>query len=230
MISTTVKIVAFLAAAWCWTSEAVLYDVACPGVQGELHCPEDSRIFVVAMKHGVESDADCELRDQPAQVSDSDCIHPLMLAWAKNYCDSKQYCRLPKPTPEMFLCEYSPDTFYQVSYECLMVPERGTVHVMYTNFGRNNPHTCTKTPSRYIFCTSDEAEPAVKELCDGKKECTLTATTEDLGEPVNCDDNPFFLTVDYMCMRFTSDLNIPEGNGHSSSWVSYHSVAFTDRT
>lgn len=44
---------------------------------------EDSNIFVMAMKHGVKRDATCELKHQSAQVSDNDCIDPLMVAWVK---------------------------------------------------------------------------------------------------------------------------------------------------
>lgn len=43
--------------------------------------------------------------------------------------------------------------------------DEGTIRIAYANYGRSEKNTCTDTPSKFVFCTSDAAQPAVKELC-----------------------------------------------------------------
>ncbi|XP_056226339.1 rhamnose-binding lectin-like [Seriola aureovittata] len=168
------------------------------------------------MDYGVKSSANCDARDQPATVSEKDCMHTAMAGWAKQLCDSKEHCLLPKLNEKMFVCDYSPDNFLQVTYRCNKITdvdtaiicegesaaiqcEEGALHIMSSNFGRLDANTCSETPSKKTFCTSAVAHQRVKALCNGKEECNLTASAEHLGEPTFCDDNPLYLSVDYIC-------------------------------
>lgn len=65
-------------------------------------------------------------------------------------------------------------------------------------------HTC----SEFLFVLTSCF--ACTPRCNGKKECTLTATTEHFGKPVNCDDNPLYLAVDFLCL---STVGATEGIG-----------------
>ncbi|XP_029378435.1 L-rhamnose-binding lectin CSL3-like [Echeneis naucrates] len=219
MLPQSLKIAAFLAVAWCWTSEARMkYDVACPGERGMLQCPEGYGIEVTRMDYGRKQDANCDARDQPALVSNKNCIHEDMTPWVKNLCHAKEYCMLPMPNSLMFVCDYSPDNFLQTSYICFKLADVASsvtcegnsakiscassnkrIHVLNANFGRTDKYVCTNTPSSHVFCTSERAENTVKALCEAKEECNLPASVEQMGQPVNCDNSPHYLSVDYVC-------------------------------
>ncbi|XP_070786994.1 L-rhamnose-binding lectin CSL3-like [Enoplosus armatus] len=216
MLSTRLTVIAFLAAACCSTSDGN-YDVACPGVNNELKCPEGHVIEVQSIQHGVKSDADCAARSQPAKVSEKNCFHRAMTPWAKLICDNMGRCRLPKPHVLMFVCDYSKDAFIQYTFVCRKKSadvqtavicgeqtadikcEKGVLDIVKASFGRLDEKTCTDTPSKMTFCTSFTADGSVKEMCNGKKLCNLTASPDNLGQPVNCDKHPKYLTVDYVC-------------------------------
>ncbi|XP_039648787.1 L-rhamnose-binding lectin CSL3-like isoform X2 [Perca fluviatilis] len=206
-----------LAATWCWISDGQLYDVACPGVNSQLQCPEEHVIEVLSVQHGAKSSADCTARSQPAVVSDEKCIHKDMIGWIKFICDKLEQCRLPKPNRQMFVCDYSEDTFVQITYNCnkksadvrttvvcedqagVLECETGVLNIVRANFGRLDMNTCTDTPSDMTFCASPTAAGRLKTLCEGKQSCDGNATSANLGEPAQCDDLPKYLTVDYVC-------------------------------
>ncbi|XP_078100058.1 L-rhamnose-binding lectin CSL3-like [Sander vitreus] len=217
MLFTRLTIIAFVAATWCWTSDGQLYDVACPGENSQLQCPEGHVIEVLSVQHGVKSSADCTARSQPAVVSDKQCIHKDMIRWIKFICDKLEHCRLPGPNKEMFVCQYSEDAFVQITYNCnkksadvrttvvcedqaaVIKCETGVLNIVKANFGRLDMNTCTDTPSDMTFCASYTAAGTLKTMCNGKQSCNVTANSANLGHPAYCDALPHYLTVDYVC-------------------------------
>ncbi|KAM3585232.1 uncharacterized protein V6R79_011440 [Siganus canaliculatus] len=77
----------------------------------------------------------------------------------------------------------------------------GVISVLKASYGRFDQNTCTSTPSVMTFCASSTAELHVRDLCKGKKECTISANAQALGKPESCDDLPKYLTVDYVCTK-----------------------------
>ncbi|XP_076579100.1 protein eva-1 homolog C-like [Chaetodon auriga] len=217
MLSTRLSILAFLAAACLWTSAVgQLYDVACPGQNSKLQCPQGDQIKVLTVDYGDISNADCNARHQPAKLTKSRCMHAGMLPWTN--CDKRTHCRLPKPNPQMLICDYVENsTFIQTTYICQdRVPGvksvvacegdkaniscgNGRLKIVGSGFGRFDRDTCTDTPSNMTFCTSYSTEAVVRKLCDSEQECEIEATEDKLGKPTICDDLPKFLIVDYIC-------------------------------
>ncbi|XP_041822643.1 L-rhamnose-binding lectin CSL1-like [Chelmon rostratus] len=233
MLSTRLTIITILAAARCWTSAVgQLYDVACPGVNSELQCPEGQMILVQSVEYGEISSVDCAARSQPATTTKSVCMSPAKLPWMKFICDGRESCRLSKPDPGTFNCDYSGDsTFIQITYICedrnpnvqtvvecegnqaKISCEKGTIDILRARFGRFDATTCTDTPSTMTFCWSYQTDPRVKIQCDSKTECEIQVTEESLGTTRRCDDLP---------RSFASDISVPERSSDvlSSSHIS----------
>ncbi|XP_038570114.1 L-rhamnose-binding lectin CSL3-like [Micropterus salmoides] len=244
MLSTRLIIIALLAAAWCQTSYGN-YDVACPGVNSELFCPKGSVIEVLSMKHGLKSAAICADRTQPAVTSEKNCIDNRMIAWVKLVCDNMEHCRLPKPHPMEFLCDYSSDNFILTTYKCNLkrtdlqttvicqgqaqdiTCEKGVLHIVKASFGRFDENTCTQTPSTMTYCASAEADERVKKMCNNKNKCNIIASPDYLGKPTYCDNLPMYLTVDYVCQLVGIRFSIRERSS-DSVWGSLQQSHFNE--
>ncbi|XP_033471506.1 L-rhamnose-binding lectin CSL1-like [Epinephelus lanceolatus] len=217
MLSTRLTIIAFLAAAWFWTSEGkIYYDVACPGVNSELRCPQGRLIEVLSMQYGKKSSVDCAARSQPATSVRAQCIHWRMIGWVKSICDNLQRCRLPKPNVQMFICNKDKDNFIQYKYKCnikspdvktavfcegqkaLIECPRGRLNILHSTFGRFDEYICTDRASTMTFCSSPQAG-VIKKDCDGYRICKFLSNSGYLGKPAFCDDLPKYTTVDYVC-------------------------------
>ncbi|KAM3585404.1 uncharacterized protein V6R79_017033 [Siganus canaliculatus] len=225
MLSRVLLLCAVLAAASCQHNvpsqiERRLYSVGCPGQNIRLECPEGQWMEVLSMQHGVKtSTTTCGITDQPAQVSEEKCLHFLLKPWSRFICNRMSSCRLPKPDAQMFTCGFTEDTFVQVSYRCIirrpgsqtvvacdgqdvnLKCDDGVISVLKASYGRFDQNTCTSTPSVMTFCASSTAELHVRDLCKGKKECTISTNAQALGKPESCDDLPKYLTVDYVCTK-----------------------------
>ncbi|XP_071767409.2 L-rhamnose-binding lectin CSL3-like [Centroberyx gerrardi] len=214
--------IALLAAAWCLPTEAdLLYDVACPGVNNELKCPKGHMIKVTSITSGAQHASICAARHQQAPVARANCFHAGMLPWIKSVCNDWEYCRLPKPNSRMFICNYTPETFMQVSYMCQKKSDdlrtivacegetakvkcdKGVIKVKKANYGRLDNQTCLKhkpsRPTKMTFCMSYSATATVEYMCNGKQKCDFNVKTEILGVAWNCDKNPKYLKLHYVC-------------------------------
>ncbi|XP_056287745.1 L-rhamnose-binding lectin CSL2-like [Pseudoliparis swirei] len=218
MLCTRLTIIALLAATQCLTSDGFLYDVACPGVNGELQCPPGQVMEVKAVDSGLESDADCTDRTKSATVLKEDSLHSAMIYWVKLVCDYLEQCRLPKPDAGMFQHNYSNASFIQVTYDCRVKPadvitvvacendiaeiqcENGKVQIETAKFGRFDKTTCTKTPLNMTFAASFPAKQHVKDKCNGLGSCSVNASMEELG-PTDPSYDHNYLIVDYICVR-----------------------------
>ncbi|XP_042369390.1 L-rhamnose-binding lectin SML-like [Plectropomus leopardus] len=220
MPSAKLTITVFLAAIWCWTAKGEFYtDVACPGVNSELKCPEGQEITVFSMEYGAKSSVDCSARDQPAMYPKWKCIHWSMLGWVQSICDGMQRCRLPKPHPDMLTCDRSEENFIQISYMCYTKsPDRRKVvfcenqratlkcdrgrrlMITSTKFGRFDENTCTKgRPSKMTFCSSPD-NGYIKKRCEGMGSCSFVPNARTLGKPSYCDHLPKYALVEYLCL------------------------------
>ncbi|XP_068612493.1 L-rhamnose-binding lectin CSL3-like [Brachionichthys hirsutus] len=218
MLFTGLTTLAFLAAAWISGSEGKeYYDVACPGVFGDLECPDGQTIDSLKIEHGNKNDANCAARDQAATVSPERCFDTILNARLVSHCAGLRRCNTPESTPMLFGCDGSADFFVQYTYTCKdespdtrvakacqgesvdLKCEQGTISVQKALFGRVDPDTCTATPSSRLYCTSYGAEAVVMEQCNGKADCKMRAITDYLGMPSHCDDLPKYLLVKYLC-------------------------------
>ncbi|XP_037618251.1 rhamnose-binding lectin-like [Sebastes umbrosus] len=221
MLSTRLTIIALLAATGFWTSDGLYYDVACPGVNSELQCPEGKLIRVKSTQTGHKSSADCQKRNESATAFDDDVIYWGMKAFNKKICNGLQRCRLPKPNQKFLLRRNTEDNFIQIDYECYeknpdmktvvacegetaqlgcaLVTE--TISIVKARYGRFDENICNPgNPSTMTFCSSYEANDFVIQKCHGEKQCSVKSDTDDLGDAAFCDDEPKYLTVDYLCV------------------------------
>ncbi|XP_044044494.1 L-rhamnose-binding lectin CSL3-like [Siniperca chuatsi] len=212
MLSTRLTLIAFLAAAWCWTSDGQLYYMACPGERSELQCPEGHLIEVLSLHHGVIPSGDCTAKSQLPVVSAKDCLHKIILQLAKFACDDKEQCRLPMHNAKMFKCDYSEDSVIRISYQCNkrnvlttsicqgqtqdIKCDNGALNILKASFGRQDNNTCTEIPSK-ASCLSYDVGGIFKSMCNSKNVCTITSTPY-VDETMTCD-LPTYLTVDYVC-------------------------------
>ncbi|XP_068165874.1 L-rhamnose-binding lectin CSL3-like [Antennarius striatus] len=218
MLFARLTTLACLAAAWFSSSEAKeYYDVSCPGVNGDLKCPDGQFIDEVQIDYGNKKDADCNARNQPAAVSTNDCIEPIMKVRLASTCHRLNHCIMPKPNSTLFHCDKSPDNFLQYTYTCtddnpdefivktcegdsvLLKCEQGSIHIKKALFGRVDQDTCSATPGRLLYCTSYGADSVIRDHCNGKTECQLKAVSDQLGCPSHCDSLPKYLLVRYTC-------------------------------
>ncbi|XP_049611428.1 rhamnose-binding lectin-like [Syngnathus scovelli] len=214
--------VSLLLAACYQTSDAEpFFDVACPGVNSVLQCPTGHRIRITGVDYGLQENADCSNRQQPAQVSTEDGIHPQYFTWMKTICDGEPRCRLPKPDPAVFTENWSPDNFIQITYGCeeecegsirkyvcegeteTISCDSGKLSVLNAKYGRLDENICTDEPSVMTFCNSPNTPLRIYSLCNGDgvrtDSCTVTPNDDTLGVPSPCDDLPKYLTLDYYC-------------------------------
>ncbi|XP_075883901.1 L-rhamnose-binding lectin CSL3-like [Nelusetta ayraudi] len=216
MLSAKLTIVAMLAASGCWLSEGYV-DVACPGQNNILQCPEGKIIQLQSMGHGNSSGMACYDRTTPRQLQDDHCLHSSMQGWAKFICDGLDYCRLPKPHRNMFVCSNNTDDFLQVTYDCVdrspgersvvtcdgghaeVKCESGVISIKRAIYGRVDEDTCTDHPSVMTFCRSSISDITVRRMCDNRTECRVPVKRSALGKPRNCDGKPKYLTVAYTC-------------------------------
>ncbi|XP_051913723.1 uncharacterized protein LOC127595846 isoform X2 [Hippocampus zosterae] len=223
MFCTKLTTVSLLLGAWCWTLAAELYhEVACPGVNPKLKCPDGLRIRLKAVDYGLKEDADCSAPHRPAEVSTMMGFHPLFYGWVESICENEVYCRLPKPNITMFVQNWSPDNFIQISYTCeqefedmmskvlcdgesqTLTCETGKLVILKAKYGRLDENTCTDTPSEMTFCNSPFAAARVEDVCYHNgitNKCTLTVNSDILGSPGPCDTLPKYLSVDYRCVE-----------------------------
>ncbi|XP_036946577.1 L-rhamnose-binding lectin CSL3-like isoform X2 [Acanthopagrus latus] len=221
MLAIKLMILAFLAAAWAPTVGGFRVDVACPGVNNELRCPEGSTIHIRYLTHGSQSTKICAARHKRARTPRMNCLQPGLRPWFRLICDKTQHCRLPKPDVRMFRpnCGDPKTQFIQVHYICRknrgdvynavacegqdaqMKCDKGCIKVIKAYFGRHDETTCNNTPTKMTFCTSYTADTYVKKTCNKQKVCDVKAVAETLGTPVKCDALPKYLYVDYVCQQ-----------------------------
>ncbi|XP_019712091.1 L-rhamnose-binding lectin CSL3-like isoform X3 [Hippocampus comes] len=224
MFCTKLTTVSLLLGTWCWTSAAaeLFHEVACPGVNPKLKCPDGFRIALKGVDYGLKEDADCSAPHQRAKVSTETGFHPLFFGWVGSICENEEYCRLPKPNITMFIQNWSPDNFIQISYTCepetegtmskilcegeteTLTCETGELVILKAKYGRLDENTCTETPSEMTFCNSVSAAARVMDWCYQNgftHTCTITANSDNLGSPQPCDTLPKYLSVDYMCAQ-----------------------------
>ncbi|KAM9828478.1 L-rhamnose-binding lectin CSL3-like [Syngnathus typhle] len=223
MFTAKLTAVSLLLAACYQTSDAdgSFVDVACPGVNSVLQCPAGHRIRVTAVDYGLQENADCSNRQQAAQVSTENGVHPQYFIWMKSICDGEPRCRLPKPDPTIFTENWSPDNFIQIAYDCEKETEglmrtyvcegdtetircdRGELRIQNAKYGRLDENICTDESSVMTFCNSPTTMIGLNFLCNGggvaTDSCTVTADDNTLGVPAPCDDLPKYLAVDYYC-------------------------------
>lgn len=193
-------------------------DVACPGENSILQCPNGTVIQLQSMGHGSQSGMDCSDRTTPRQLQEDQCLHGQMQGWAKLICDGLDFCRLPKLHRRMFVCGNIRDDFLQVTYDCVdrspgersvvacdgkdaeVKCESGVISIKRAIYGRLDEDICTDRPSIMTFCRSMTSDITVRRMCDNLTECRVAVGKEALGEPQYCDDRPKYLTVDYTCL------------------------------
>uniref|UniRef100_A0A671YIJ5 SUEL-type lectin domain-containing protein n=1 Tax=Sparus aurata TaxID=8175 RepID=A0A671YIJ5_SPAAU len=219
MLAIKLTILALLAAAWAPAITGLRVDIACPGVNNELRCPEGSKIDIRYINHGSQSTKICAARNKRARTPRMNCFQPRLQTWFKLICDKTQHCRLPKPNARMFKsnCGDPKTQFIQVHYNChknradvynavacegrdaQVKCDKGCIKVIKAYFGRHDETTCNNTPTKMTFCTSYTADAYVRKTCNKTKVCNIKAVAKTLGNPQNCDALPKYLNVDYVC-------------------------------
>ncbi|XP_061744977.1 L-rhamnose-binding lectin CSL1-like [Nerophis ophidion] len=218
MLPAKLTVVALLATVWCCTSNPDV-SVACPDTNNILQCPESHVITVGEVRYGKANTVNCAALTQAAKVfsPDQKCLHPSLKQWVKFICDGQERCRLPKPDPFMFVCD-NQNNFLQVEYTCrkqrpgvrpvvacegqtaqLSCDTGTSIEIVRARYGRFDEQLCSDTPSVMTFCSSYSTQGTVSTKCNGKNTCQVTANST-LGPANKCDDNPKYLTLNYVCV------------------------------
>lgn len=78
-------------------------------------------------------------------------------------------------------------------------PSGKTIGILSGFFGRTDPDICRPSGEGRVDCFGNASdEQKLKSKCDGKNNCTLTATVSEYGDP--CPGTRKYLSVHYVCM------------------------------
>jgi hypothetical protein len=110
----------------------------------------------------------------------------------------------------------------------LSCPRGKTISVNAASYGRHDGTTCPHSATSNRNCHATKSLEKVKERCEGKSSCTVTASHTLFGDP--CGGTYKYLSVDYECTdskravacedKYT-DLSCPEGHTISVYTASY---------
>ncbi|XP_033105774.1 uncharacterized protein LOC117108037 [Anneissia japonica] len=75
---------------------------------------------------------------------------------------------------------------------------RGTINIVEAMYGRLNDDNCPSGPMNDFTCTSETSTEVVMTPCQGRQQCTITATNGVFGDP--CQGTFKYLEVKYQCL------------------------------
>ncbi|XP_061903012.1 uncharacterized protein LOC133650130 [Entelurus aequoreus] len=205
MLPAKLTVVALLASVWCCTSQELRYSVACGDANLILQCPDRHVVRVKELRYGKADRVNCAaITPATADFSARQyCLNPGLKTWTAFICNGLQRCRLPKPNPQMFVCDEN-HNFIQVSYYCrkqrsaehtvvacegktaaLTCDAGKSIRIMKASYGRFDERRCSKTSSIMTFCSSPSAHGIVAD-----KFCSLLTVRTGMSGMV-CDFDVF---------------------------------------
>ncbi|XP_056589527.1 L-rhamnose-binding lectin CSL3-like [Triplophysa dalaica] len=197
--------------------------ITCEGETASLTCAKGN-INLLSANYGRTNATTCSTGKPPRQLLNVQCTQSTSLSVLTILCDGQQSCSIvvgdaafTDPCPRTY-------KYLNVSYECILPTTpppptsttnsvtcesataslscaKGSIKVLSANYGRTNQTTCsTGKPANVLTndqCTQATSQSVVFSRCDGKKDCSIPATSNVFGDP--CVGTYKYLNVSYVC-------------------------------
>ncbi|XP_066500015.1 rhamnose-binding lectin-like [Hoplias malabaricus] len=206
-------LLSLLMAALSGISSAV-YIVICENHRGTLDCGNDV-IQVVGANYGRADKATCSAGQTRKLVQTTNCGSSGTSNIVAQRCNDKKRCDLEVTNAVFGDPCFGTYKYLVVSYNCIHLVTSvtcegktarlscgtGVLRILGANYGRTDTTTCAavKLPSQVskTNCFASSSLSVVKHRCEGKKKCTVPATSKMFPDP--CVGTYKYLTVVYVC-------------------------------
>lgn len=186
-----------------------ILSLACEGDTLKLRC-DWGYIRVNSANYGRLSIFICSRGKSKEQVSNYQCLQEGTLPIVSMRCDGKKRCSVPVQDSIFSDPCYGIAKYLDVIYSCLPFKtsvtcegsrndiqcETGVIRIKHANYGRRDKTTCPHKQATTAECFSPQTK-RFQLSCDGKKSCSLHASSSVLGDP--CFGVHKYLEVAYIC-------------------------------
>ncbi|XP_008278425.1 L-rhamnose-binding lectin CSL2-like [Stegastes partitus] len=219
MLSFTLSAVLLLAAACLLTTSvgSIEKAVTCDFIGNVQHLGCDKGVIrVEAALYGRADRNTCSAGTRPFQVANTRCSQGGTVDVVRRRCNGKKVCELNtnvvrSPDPCRGTIKYLETNYTCVpafraiacegSFRRLFCGEGQVISVFGAFYGRHDQTTCSfGRPPRQLLnvdCLSLNSNTTVTNLCNGKNNCTVSASNSVFGDP--CGGTYKYLEVAYVC-------------------------------
>ncbi|XP_073730925.1 L-rhamnose-binding lectin CSL3-like [Misgurnus anguillicaudatus] len=171
---------------------------SCEGGTFSINCNKQF-IKVLSANYGRTNKATCSTRKPAAQISNVKCIQSSSLRVLATKCDGAHACSVS--VSGTVFGEPCGGTYKYLNVSYICQPNSHFINVSAANYGRTNNETCsTGRPAGQISndqCTQNLTLSVLTTQCNGKQDCSITATNTVFGDP--CVGTYKYLDVSYTC-------------------------------
>lgn len=188
----------------------------CENKTAYLKCRRGYTIAIVTAKYGRSDHDTCPSK----MIRTTYCSSRTSFDVVKSSCNGLRSCKVPasnkvfgdpcrgtyKYLSIRYMCKKAEAYGIRRSVTCerrksTLSCSRGAVlDIVSANYGRSDPNTCYNKQIKTTHCSSSKSFYKVKDQCQGKRKCRLSASNKVYGDP--CRGTYKYLDVKYRCVPY----------------------------